>query len=391
VRNITRRLYRTLGLTGVVALLAFVLIGGSLLAFSLLNGTKSTANRLGADALLVPHGYEAKVEGALLRGEPSAFYIDPDVIPRLLAADGIEKASPQLFIASFDSPHCDQLVQFIGFDPETDFVITPWLADELDGGIPAGQIVIGDSILGKPGQTLTFFSQKYVVAAKLERTGMGFDTSVFTDMDTARVALKDYARLGGENVPEGDGVISTLTVDLRSDVSPTEFERSINLGYRDADIGVVMTQAMLGSVSRSLNGFLTIIGVLAVLLWVLTVGVLAVLFGVSVNERKREFGVYRALGATRSRLTRIVLTECVYVSLIGAVVGTSLVCVAYFSFGTLIGLKSSLPYLRPSAGTLTALLAGGFALSLLTGPLAALRSAVKIGKTASYALTREGD
>jgi putative ABC transport system permease protein len=375
----------------VVALLAFVLIGGSLLAFSLLNGTRSTAARLGADALIVPYGYENKVESALLRGEPSAFYIEPETVPRLLNVDGIEKASPQLFIASFDSEHCDQLVQFIGFDPATDFVITPWMSGEFGGDIPAGQIVIGDSIIGRPGQELTFFSRKYIVAAKLERTGMGFDTSVFTDMDTARVALKDYANLGGENVPDGDGVISSIAVDVRSDFDLNDFARSINLGLRDSGVSVVLTQAMLGNVSRNLNGLLTLISILIALLWILTVGVLAVLFGVSVNERKREFGVYRALGATRSKLTRIVLTECIFVSLAGAVVGTIVVCVGYFSFSTLIGLNASIPYLRPSLSTLVSLIAAGFALSLATGPLAALYSAVKIGKTAAYALTREGD
>ncbi|SHH98408.1 putative ABC transport system permease protein [Sporobacter termitidis DSM 10068] len=391
LRNISRRYYRALCQAGLVALLAFALTGGSLLAASLLSGTRSTAARLGADALLVPAGYENKAEGALLRGEPSAFYFEPALAARLMAADGIEQVSPQLFIASFDSPHCSSVVQFIGFDPKTDFVISPWLSEKLQGGLPAGEIVVGNSILGTPGQKLTFFNRQYTVAAKLERTGMGFDTSVFADMPTAQVALRDYAALGGENVPDGSGVVSSLVVDVKPGVKLDDFARSIRYDFRQEGVGVVLTQAMLGDVSHDLNALLKLFGVLIVLLWVIAAGVLAILFSVSVNERKREFGVYRALGATRRQLTRVVLSESALVSFAGALLGAALVCVIYFPFGTAIGLSADIPYLRPSGAVLAGLIGGGFILAFVTGPLASLRSTGKIGRLATYALTREGE
>jgi putative ABC transport system permease protein len=391
INNIRRRPFRNLCLAAVVALLAFLLIGGSLLTVSLFNGTSSTSARLGADAMLVPSGYEQKVEGALLRGEPSAFYFDGALVSRLLAVDGIERASPQLFIASFDSPHCSAEVQMIGYEPSTDFVISPWLSRQLPGGPSDGEVVIGSSINGKPGDKLLFFSATYQVSGKLERTGMGFDTSVFVNMKTARAALEDYAALGGENVPDGPDAVSSVIVELQPGVDSNGFARSIRYSFRKEGVGVVLTQAMLSNVSQSLHALIGIILALIISIWLLALGVLAVLFTVTTHERKREFGVYRALGATRRRLTGLILSESAVVSLAGALMGTALLSFVYFSFAPLIGISVHMPYLQPSGATLALLLGSGLLLSFVTGPLASLYAAAQIGRLAVGAILREGE
>ncbi|MDR3310918.1 MAG: ABC transporter permease [Oscillospiraceae bacterium] len=392
LRNITRRYARSLFLGGLVALLAFVLTGGSLLVSSLRSGTESMAARLGADALIVPAGYERSAEGALLRGEPSSFYLEPDLAERLSQVEGIAQVSPQLFIASMNSEHCDAIVQFIGFDPDTDFVVKPWLSQLLSGGLPKGQIVIGSRIDGKPGQELNFFGRKYTVAAKLEETGMGFDTSVFTDLETSRIALADYISFGGENAPpDADGVASVLTVNIRQGYDSNQFSRNVNYGFRKEGVGVVFPKTMISNVSGNLASLIGVTVALMVLLWVLAAGVLTVLFSVTVNERKREFGVYRALGAPQRYLSRLILTESLAVSAAGAVIGTALITLVYFLFSDLIGLSIDAPYLRPAGGVTALVITGGFALSLVIGPLAAAYSAGKIGRIATYAIMREGE
>ncbi|MDR2606710.1 MAG: ABC transporter permease [Oscillospiraceae bacterium] len=392
VRNITRRYTRSLFLVSLVALLAFVLTAGSLLVSSLRNGTRSMAARLGADLLLVPAGYESDTEGALLRGEPSSFYFTPELAERLAQTDGILQSSPQLFIASMNSEHCSEIVQFIGFEPRTDFVIKPWLAERLPNGIPSGQIVIGSSINGKAGDELTFFGRKYIVAARLERTGMGFDTSVFADMDTTRIALNDYVSVGGENPPENKpGIASVIMVNLQPGTDINAFARSVRDDYRREGVGVLFPQAMISSISGSLGDLVRITTVLLVLLWLLAVGVLTLLFSVTVNERKREFGIYRALGSTKSWLARLILTESTAISGSGALVGTALAAFVYTLFGTAIGISIDAPYLFPSAAETALTIAGGFALAFIAGPIAAAYGAKKIGNLATYAIMREGD
>ncbi|OCG24874.1 hypothetical protein A9G22_03320 [Gilliamella sp. App2-1] len=46
-------------------------------------GISGMANRLGADSLIVPYGYEKNMEVVLLRGEPSSFYVKVDLIDKI--------------------------------------------------------------------------------------------------------------------------------------------------------------------------------------------------------------------------------------------------------------------------------------------------------------------
>jgi putative ABC transport system permease protein len=377
----------------VVALLAFVLIGGSLLANSLSNGAANMADRLGADALIVPAGYEYDVEGALLRGEPSSFYLSGDLVYRLMQLAGIKQASPQLFIATFASSHCSFPVQMIGYDPQTDFVIVPWLSQSLPAGLPDGEVVVGSSIKGMVGDTLMFFGRDYPVVGKLEATGTGFDTSVFVNMTTARVALGDYVKLGGlMNVPSDDAnAVSSITVQIEPGYDRATFTRSVRAGFRDEGVGVVLTQRLIGSVSSGLDVLLGIIVVLISFLWILSIGVLALLFTLSLGERRREFAVFRALGAARHQIALLVLIESALISLGGALVGTALVSLVYLSFSPLIGISIEMPYLQPAAPVIALLLVVGLLASSVTGPLAALFTALKTGRQATASLFKAGE
>ncbi|MDR1874017.1 MAG: ABC transporter permease [Synergistaceae bacterium] len=391
LENLRRKPFRTFCMTAFVALLAFVLSGGSLLAVSLLNGISSMSRRLGADALLVPGGYERRVEGALLRGEPSAFYLDGEVAQKLMRAKGVAQASPQLFIATMDSAHCAFPVQLIGYAPESDFVIAPWLKGQLSEGLQDGEIVIGSSIDAKAGTKLRFFSTDYRVRAQLERTGMGFDTTVFFNMKTARDTLKECIRYGGAQVADAERAVSVITVDLAEGVDPSAFSRNIRNRFREEGAEVILTKSLISNVTRGLNALLTFIAALALILWALAVGVLAILFAVTLNERKREFGIYRALGSTRKKLVHIVLSESAVISLGGALVGIALLCLLAFSFAPLIRLTVDMPSLQPSAGTIALLLGLSLTVSLLTGALASSYSAAVIGKLATSAILREGE
>ncbi|MDR0858490.1 MAG: FtsX-like permease family protein [Oscillospiraceae bacterium] len=390
LKNIGRRKVRSICLTAITAFLSFVLIGGTLLSVCLKNGVNSITARLGADALFVPYGYEQSAEGALLRGEPSAFYFEGEAAATLLNADGIERATPQLFIASFDSPHCSALVQMIGYDAESDFLISPWLNGTVPGGPGLNEVVVGSKINGKVGDLLSFFSRTYTVVGKLAETGMGFDTTAFINMDMAQTALAEYAKLGGENVPEGQGVISSIAVKVQPGIDTNEFAKNIRITYWKERAAVILPKTIISGMSSNLGALLAVITILAVFLWILAAGVLALIFTLSLNERRREFGIFRVLGSSKSKLAAIILTESAVISAAGAVLGLGLVSLVYFQFERLLVSAIDLPYLRPDTGTLFAVLLGGFALALITGPLTALSSALRIGNLASASIIKEG-
>jgi putative ABC transport system permease protein len=390
LKNIGHRKFRAMCLIGIIGFLSFVLIGGSLLSACLKNGIASISARLGADAMFVPYGYEQNVEGVLLRGEPSAFYFDGETAQALLAIPNILKATPQLFIASFDSPHCSAQIQMIGYDAETDFLIAPWLNGEIIDGPGMNEVVVGSKINGKVGDKLMFFSRNYTVVGKLAPTGMGFDTSAFINMDMAHIALKEYVKLGGKEVPQGDGIISSVAIKVSPDVDLDIFAKNIRLNYRDLRVSVLLPKDMISGIASNLNGLLKIITVLAVFLWGLAVVLLILIFALSLNERKREFGIFRALGSSKVKLAAIIITESVIISTIGAAIGIALLSLVYFSFEPLLSSSIDLPYVRPSNVTFAALFMGGFLLALVTGPVASLYSALRIGKIATAAIIKEG-
>ncbi|MDR3258639.1 MAG: ABC transporter permease [Fusobacteriaceae bacterium] len=390
LKNIGYRKFRTACLVGIIGFLSFVLIGGSLLSVCMKNGISSISARLGADAMFVPIGYEQSAEGALLRGEPSAFYFDGETAKELLSIPDIKQATPQLFIASFDSPHCSAQIQMIGYDADTDFLIAPWLNGEVPGGPGMNEVVVGSKINGKVGDELMFFSRKYIVVGKLAPTGMGFDTSAFVNMDMSHIALQEYVKLGGKGVPEGDGIISSIAVNVNSGVDLDKFAKNVRLNYRDLRVSVLLPQVMISGMVSNLNALLKVISILAVFFWVLTAVVLALIFVLSLNERKREFGIFRALGSSKAKLAAIILTESTVISTIGAIIGLGLVSLVYFSFEPLISQSIDLPYLRPSNSTFAVLFIGGFLLSLVTGPIASLYSALRISKIATATIIKEG-
>ena len=325
----------------------------------------------------------------MLRGEPSTFYFDGGLKDKIRSVTGVEKTSVQLFIASFSADCCSLPVQLIGFDPQTDFVIQPWLKAKIHGGIHDGEIVVGSSVNADAGDTLTFFCREYKVAARLDKTGMGFDSSVFMNTTTARKAVLDYVKMGGQSIPSDENSISSIVINAKSGYSVSDVANNILKAYGKGGIDVVVTKNIISSVSGGIRALLFFICILAAILWILSVCVLAIVFSITLSERKREFGMFRALGATRKKLVHIILCESALISLSGAVIGVFFACLLLFPFSTYIGASLNMPYLQPSVGIILIILVASLLISFAVGPIASVYSAIKIGTSETYTMLRE--
>jgi len=382
---------RTVSLMALVAATAFVITGGALLGVSLQGGIRSLSARLGADAMFVPISSVQDVEGALLRGSPSTFYLSGDAADVLSQLPGVERSSPQLFIATFNSSHCAFPVQVIGYDPVTDFVVAPWLSEKLPGGPADGEVVVGSSVNRYPGQDMYAFGDHYIVAARLDKTGMGFDTTIFANMETARKMLADYRTFPeAEEIPNDESIVSAITVDLENGVDAEAFRREVQIDYKEYRVGVVLSQALIESVSKNLGLTLTILVTLLAAFWGLAVVVLAVVFSIALNERKREFGTLRAIGATRRKLAEIILLESTLIGTIGAAAGIGLVSLVVFPFARLIESRVSASLLFPTPLATVLIFLSGFVASAAMGPLASLRLATLIGRSDVHTILQEG-
>ncbi len=388
VSNLKRRPYRTAALVVLVFILSFVLFAGSFISLSLKNGTDNLSKRLGADMLIVPRGYDQKTEGILLRGEPSTFYMDAAAAEKTAAVRGVRAASPQLFVASLNADCCSATVQIIGLDQKTDFTVEPWIKSALPGELSANQVVAGADIDGKVGGKLHFFGRDYVIAAKMDSTGTGFDTSVFMNFEAAQRAMDDYFTKSGRPLPKN--AVSSVTVSLQDGYSADDVEQDIRRTLGENNVSVLASQKIVSNVSGNLRAAFSFIAVLAALLWLLSALVLGIVFSMILNERKHEFGILRSLGATKRRLVSLILLESGAVSLSGGVLGVAVSALFLFLFQVLIQRTVNMPYLQPSFGQFAAIVAASLALSFAVGPIASLASIVRISKGDTYLVIRDG-
>jgi putative ABC transport system permease protein len=108
--------------------------------------------------------------------------------------------------------------------------------------------------------------------------------------------------------------------------------------------------------------------------------VLALVFSVSAGERKKEFGVYRLLGAKREWLGKLVTGEGIFLGLIGALSGIAIASLCVFPFNALIFGAVGLPSLPLSAGEVITRLLAASLFGALIAPLASFFAVLKLTK-----------
>lgn len=390
--NLQRKPFRTWALIAVVAVLAFVLFGGSVMTMSMENGIDGLEARLGADIVVVPEGYDQELQGVMIQGEPTYFFMEKDILDKVRSCEGVEVASPQFYLASLNAECCGDSVPIIGFDPETDFTVMPWISEQYSKGLKHGEIIIGDSILVEGDGSVLFFGENYKVAARLERTGTGVDVSCFATMETIADLYED-AKAVGAYFKEGvtyENSISSVMVKVKEGYTLNKVVGQIRKAT-EGKVEIVQTQGMINSVGGSLGGVLSYLYVIAGVFWVLALILLTIVFSVTANERKKEFALFRILGATRKRLSSLILTEAFYISLGGALLGIGMAALIVFPFSTYIGDQMGIPYLLPEMGQILLILLGSLILSAIVGPLASAHSAHKISQAETYHTMREGE
>ena len=371
---IKRKKKRFIGTVTIVAVLTFSLLSGGLILLSLKNGIRCLGERMGADLMIVPLGYEGSAEGILIKGEPSYFYLERESFDELSKADieGIDKISAQFYLTSSNQGCCDIPVQFIGIDESTDFTVNPWIKEMYGVGsglLDGNQIIVGSDIDIPDNGEIRFFEKYFKVSAQLEETGTGLDQAVFANMNTIQV-LFDAAKGKGFTFPENinpDKGISSIMIRVKDGYSASQVKHDIR--SRFDGLQVIETRSMTNSIESGLSGFKVLLYMMLSMLLILTIVILEVTFSLSVNERKDRYRLMKMLGATDAQIRNLILKETLIISAIGSVIGVSLVSVVLFPFKTLISSSVSIPFLIPNPGILVILFVIASFIGIMSGPV----------------------
>lgn len=391
--NLRRKPFRTSALVIVVVMLTVAFYGGALLSMNLNNGLNSMRERMGADLMVTPQNTETKAEALLTGNASSTFYFTNDIGAEVAKADGVSKSTVQTYISSLAAACCDEKVQIIGFNPDTDFVITPWMASQIDGTLRRGQVVAGSGINVSTEGTVKLYGHEFPVAAQLADTGTSLDNSVFVNMDTVPDIISYSARTGHAAIPEkyAGKAVSAVLVKVRDGYSARQVAANIAKATGITSLGYVYPGGITATTKADLKAIIRYAAVFVVVFWAMGLIVMLAVFSSSMNERKREFAAYRILGATRATLVGIIVKESAIIGVLGGLIGISCASLAVLPFNGLIAEELQLPYLQIGVGKVLVLTAVSLLFAVATGLIAVIATAVRLSAPQTYLTLMEGE
>lgn len=379
-RNLLRRKGRTMLTVMGVAIAVSVLF--SLLAFNA--GYEKEIGRemssLGVHMLAVPKGCPYEAASLIIHGGVIPKYLSEDDLSRVRSLDGVDIATPMLlhqFIKE-KKPHI-----VYGIIMNDSLRLKPWWKVEgrlfLDN--ESHVMVVGRSIAEREnltvGQVLPFGPKKenFTITGILERTGDQDDEFHFVPLSEAQRVFSKGGRITA---------IAVRVKDLSTIARVSDEMEQI------PDIQVVtMTQIMGTIMNLAASARALLLSVIAVAVIISAFGILNTLL-MSINERSREFGMMKAIGASGLDIARLVMAETLFITTSGGALG---VTVSILGAGLIeSSVKSMLPY--SPAGPLVSidptLVASSMGFSIGLGLICGLYPAIRSSRLSPMEAIRGG-
>ena len=315
----------------IIAVLALAqaacVFGGLILVGAMRAELTLAERRLGADLVVYPTTCLNLVEKKrlLMLGTPVGCHQRRSALARMSSNEDIAAVSYQLYVSETLADGTTRWI--VGFEPETDFALSPWIAEGEGSSLPRGSVLVGSAVPGADGQSLSVFGRERPIGAHLLATGSELDDAVFVSMDTLTDMMAD-ARAAGEDIDASLDPSTDYSAALvrASDSDAIESVTNwINLYVRKVS-AVRSSEALVGAASgiRAHRG--VAIGVLGAT-WLVLLGALIIVQVSLMNERMQELAVWRSIGASRSIVSRVMLSESALLHALGALAGVCLAAV----------------------------------------------------------------
>ena len=392
--NIARRRTQSTLTVTITALtvLVFVMVMG---IFQTVNqGLALSRERLGADAILMPKYSAAKGDDLLFTAIPENIYMPIEVVEQAKSLKGVAAMSPQFYCQTLALGCCDpgEEARIIGYDPETDFILKPYLDDEHKNGINQEQVIVGNAYEDEDlvGMNYMILGRVFKVVSVLQPTGTGMDSTFFMDWRTAQDMCLESEVLR-ENWTKRDphDFISVIMIKFEEGTDPDAFIRQVE------DSGMECKVLLTGDTISDLQSQLEVTMKVMFALWAasLLIAVLSLIgrFNALAKERKKEIGLLRAIGLKKGQVFGLIIGETCTMALMGGVLGSG---IALICMDPVIEMLKNAFKLSPSVwSTSLALLCGaaGVLLAVALGFAAAVTPAWKSASMDPQAAITQGE
>ncbi len=360
-QNVGRRPLRSLLLGMAVMIAVGVGFSGFVTGWALREGILTTFSRMGADLVVVPHGALVNITSTLLTIQPTDLDLDVALGDKLRAVPGVAKVAAQRLIrASVEG----RAINLIAYDPATDFTVESWLPVGEKPVAASGGLLVGERVALKTGEALMICGRSLIVMGRLGRTGVGpFDKSyfiAFSALDELVAAairvrpasvLAHHAAGRAECLPSNaPDRVSAFLLQLSPGVSAEQARFAIG---QIPEIKIVTGNPIFTAARQSLGSLFWGVAVFASLLMLAMFFLVSLLFSAIVQERYREIGVLRAMGATPAQIILITLIEAGLITGFGGLLGIGAGFSLIFVFARSVGFYFSslgVPFDNPPVG-----------------------------------------
>lgn len=320
-KNLKRKPLRTAILSLSIALLVAVTVFSVSFATRVNASINKATERLGADILIVPAGARGAAEDVLLENQAKSFFMDKNIIDRVKEVKGIDALTHQTYLVTLTGKCCDVPdAVIVAFDQDTDFIIAPWLKEKLKRRLNKGEAVVGSESafnidVGLMEVDSVLFGNVFKMVGVLDKTGTGLDTAIFVSDENMPDIIKS------SNAGIKPDQISVIFAKVGSGYDPYKVAGKIEDSIVEIDtmarkdIGKAMISA-LKDINRIFFITITLACILSTFLaWSV--------FSAIANERAKEVGIMRALGAKEAHITKLFLTEVVIIGAVGSIAGVA--------------------------------------------------------------------
>jgi putative ABC transport system permease protein len=408
-QNVVRRPLRSLLLGFAVTVGVGIGFASFVAGWALHAGMATTFARMGADLVAVPRGALVNITASLLTVQPTDETLAAGLGKPLGGIAGVARVAPQRIVPVLVD---GQPANVIAFDPERDFTILSWLEDHHPGPIGTGDVIVGGRLPGKPSQMLSLCGKPLGIYGRLGKTGVGpFDESYFLTF-AALADLVAFCRgLGPKPEAQLASPSAAAVEHAGANVCPTDLQPErvsafllrLSGGAKTeevkfalaqlSDVKIVEASNVLTSSRQALSSLVAGIAVFTAFQLIALLILISLLFSAIVQERYREIGLLRAMGAKANQVMAMILAEAAMITgfggLAGLVFGTALLAIFARTLGFYFDLVG-IPFSWPSAVILQLAAVVAAVVSAVLGGIGAFVPAWRVSRMVPHALIHSG-
>jgi putative ABC transport system permease protein len=426
-QNLARRRLRSIFLGLSVTLAVGVGLASLITGWALRGAVASGFARMGADLVVVPQKALVNLTSSLLTVQPTNDTMDGGVGKLLAAIPGIAVVAPQRLVQATVE---GQGLRLIAFDPATDFTVLNWMHEQPQGGFGERDILAGANLSGQVGESLSVCGQSMKIRGRLGKTGVGpFDESYFVTFagleQLARTTtlappaatptmpgmlghamppapkLTAISTNAAQSSTSATGIMPCLPGFVKGQVTafllqlaPTAKVEGIKFAIsQHSALKVVEGNGVLISSRQGLHALLVGIVLFTALLLVALLILLSLLFSAIVQERYREVGLLRAMGATPNQVMAVILAEATMITGLGGIGGLGFGTTLLFLFARSLGFyfdSLGIPFAWPPPSVLAASGSMMLLFSTVLGLAGSMLPAWRVRRAEPFSLIQAG-